>query len=174
LTWAAVLLVLFLIVIVCWRARYTRRVTINELTRYIDEFGQYSAEGGVLEIRHEQSPKTMQFALSSDSVASRTIEFGLPEVSWSNEFFDRVTKDAESKGLRCIIEESPGGSKVRRFLSIIIGGDEAEISEGVRELLQICTEAMSFERSDTFKIRFRGVINKSAMAKAKGSPSDSG
>jgi hypothetical protein len=166
--WVGVVVVLVLALVAWWWwARYTRGLKMEEVSRHIEEFAGYSGRGGVLEIRHEGSPRMLQFALRDEAEGKRQLEFGLPDIPWSEHCFDQIVQAAESAGFRCSVEQGSKDAPVRRFLSVVYGGDSDDLGEGTREILAICSRAMDFRPHDTFKIRFRGVISDSAFQQVR-------
>jgi hypothetical protein len=163
-TWIAITIAL-LVAIIGWsiRARYTRGVRAESVGRYVEEFAEYSAPAGVLEVQRERSEQLLQFAKRDESQGLGLIEFGFPEMSWSRSYFPEILNRAEAAGFSCIVEEGPVGAPVRRFLRVRYGANGDEIAEQSRDILAICSDVMGFGPSDTFKIRFRGVISPDAM-----------
>ena len=165
------IIVLTIAVIIGWwvRARYTRGVEAGDVARFVLEFAGYSAPGGVLEIRHEATERMLQFAKREESQQMGCIEFGLPEMSWSQHYFREILRQVEAAGFTCIVEEGPQHAPVRRFLRVTFGANGADLAKETRELLAICSRVMGFGSSDSFKIRFRGVVSKEAIERVKAS-----
>lgn len=166
--WIAITIALIGAITGWWiRARYTRGVSAINVERYVEEFAGYSAPGGVLEVRHEQREQLLQFAKRDESQGLGLLEFGFPDMQWSRNYFPEILKRVEAAGFSCIVEEGPLGAPVRRFLSVIYGANADDIAKRTRELLAICGNVMEFGPSDTFKVRFRGVVSQDAIDRVK-------
>jgi hypothetical protein len=148
-------------------ARYTRGVEAGDVARFVQEFAEYSAPGGVLEVRQEGSRRMLQFARREESQGTGLVEFGLPEMSWSQDYFREILKQIETAGFTCIVEEGPRYASVRRFLHVIYGANGEDLAKETRTLLAICNRVMGFTSSDSFKIRFRGVVSDEAIERVK-------
>jgi hypothetical protein len=168
---ATLALAAVLAVALVWWWRFGRRVAWVDVPRYVGEFSAYAARGGVLDIRHEKSRRTIQFALVDEGdtlEGNRTLEFAFPDMNWSAAFFDELVSRVESQGYSCIVEDAPRKTtRVRRFLSVVYRGTKGELVEKTRGLLDIVGKFLDAVPSDVAKIRSHGGIRTAAIEELK-------
>lgn len=146
-----------------WRFRYTRGVSADQISRYAAEFAAYAGPGGVLYIQHEGSKRMLQFAQCEATAGRSEIEFGFPDMAWSESFFDALRSRLTDAGLRCHIELPGEAAPVRRFLTVRVTGTDEQVRGQTDELVRICLGVMGLDLSATFKLRFMGNINRASI-----------
>jgi len=148
-----------------WWVRFGEHTRWMDLPRHVGEFCGYSARGGILEIRHMRSGRTIQFASIDEGAEGRsTFEFAFPEMSRSAGFFEELISKLEAAGFACTVEEAPTrNAPVRRFVSVVSSGTKDELVDQTRRLLDILGPFLEAKPEDPAKLRFRGAVRASAI-----------
>ncbi len=163
--WLATAIAAALLLLAWWWYTYAETVKWQDLPGRVGGFSTYAAEGGRLSIKHVGSGRTIEFALSQDGDKPvRAVEFALPDMAWSADFFDDFVSAAESEGFACTVEFAPArDSAVRRFASVMCVGSQDDVVQQSAQLLATIAGFIGASPGDQARIRFRGAIRTSVI-----------
>lgn len=159
--WYVIALIFVLLVIFLWwiqRPLYYRRVKPEEFGRFLRDFLNQGADGSLLFIQHEASPKFVQFAKYCSDQRQTILHFGFLDAPWSREYLDPLAKKFQTLGIDFKI--TTGEGLIHRFLEIDLEKEDLEnkISKGAH-IARVVFEVMGLSENDSFKVHFEGDLS---------------
>jgi hypothetical protein len=154
------LIVILLLVFVWWiqRPLYHRRVRPEEFERFLGEFLNQGAEGSLLFIQHENSPRFVQFAKYCSNQGQTILHFGFPDAPWSRQYFDPLAKTFQTLGIEFNI--TTGEGLIHKFLEIDLEKEDLQnkILMGAH-LARVAFKVMGVGENERFKVQFKGDLS---------------
>ena len=93
-----------------------------------------------------------QLELSGDG-NDRIVEFGLPDVVWTEDVFAEVERCLLSAGFSPRVEHTTACAKVRHFMSVPSSGTGLEAAAGIQRLLRVAAQALGWGTGGRFTVR---------------------
>ncbi|HEX8242685.1 MAG TPA: hypothetical protein VF541_04305 [Longimicrobium sp.] len=153
----AVLAVVVLVTRELRRARRARsRVTVDQLSRWVNSMLLRCAPGATLLAAANGGPKFLQLAVTGREDEWRRVEFGLPDAEWSHENFALAALSLEEGAAAASVEHAPENAHVPRFLRITLEGERAEVTERASELLRRAAAVLELAPEQTYTVSVQG------------------
>lgn len=151
------------IIILWWLKKpiYYRNVERDEIERFIKGLLDVGADGSLLIIQHEGSPRFIQFAKYIENETKTNLHFGFPDAPWSRESFESLEKKLKSAGIKYKIQLTSDNEYVRKFLNV---DNIRDIATAVR-IANIAFDVMGLDEKEKFKIHYEGYISRKASKK---------
>lgn len=158
LMFAALLSALLATVLYQWLRlqRLRRRSSVTDVAAWVGTLLRSFAPGSVLVAEPNGKDGFLQFALTQRDREWRTLEFGLPETSWSRGAMPDIQNVLDSAGVTWILEDAPPGSIIDGFLRAELNGERADVLKRARSLVPCLAGAMGHSVHQTYRVRLLG------------------
>ncbi|MBU1098508.1 MAG: hypothetical protein KKB34_18670 [Bacteroidetes bacterium] len=160
-----IILLIVAVIFVRWygpRPYYHKNKTVTDFKSFIASLLSQFTEGTFIVFERKSGDGFLQVVLNTYSESKIEVEFGLPEISWSEEYFHKVIDYVQQNNFEIIVE-ADSGQEVKRFLRVFISGSEEEIISNTYKLMFEVVKILQWNETDKYVIHYEGQLDRRAV-----------
>jgi hypothetical protein len=135
-----------------------RHVTPDGFRPYVSSLLRQATPGSILLANREQGDGFLQFALVKADRTWAELEFGLPQLEWAGEGFERLERDLPVEGFQVRIQKSEAPF---RFMRVRVSGSPAVTCEAALRLITQSIVALKWSEA-RFRVQIQGGLRNDA------------
>jgi hypothetical protein len=139
------------------RPTYYRHVSASGLQVLVSQFVRRPVNGSVMVLERENAPGVLQLMLVTNGSGGHALQFGIPDVNWSNEAFDTVESTFRAAGYELRVEKGGTCATVRRYLKASIPGDARNLAEDGTRMLAIGADTLGWGAETRYTVHYERV-----------------